>query len=674
MNIDLFPHNQETYNKIIAAWQTQNRVATVQATGTGKTFLILKCIYTYPTVNKVILAPSNHILDQFIERVDENGLPNTTLLTYAKLSFMSEEDIQALNPELIVLDEFHRVGATEWGKGVETLLNMFPNAKLLGTTATPIRHLDNGRDMSDELFDGNVVTNLSLPQAVVKGILPMPKYISALYTFDEEVLNIQNKIKKSSNNESEKAELNKIVSELKHKLQKSNGVPSILKKHLKDQTGKFVVFCKDSEHLEQMKETVAEWFKAAKIGKKIETYSVLHGRKDNDEQIQLFIENKNTDNLILLFSIDMLNEGLHVKDVTGVILLRPTTSPIIYFQQIGRSLEAGKKKSPIVFDLVNNFNSLGSQTLNEGLREAVNEENGQRDETEQGRIEIDQFEIYDEVHEISEVFAEIEGRLRDDWDLMFEKWKKGDYDKSDKKMKTWISTQRHFYKHKTIPTERIEKLESEGFVWDPADIEWETKFEKFKNTPKDQLNKTMKSWVIAQRFHNNKGNLSKERMNKLKAVGFQWEPRAQSWENSFNMLLEYYWKNKNSDVSFEYEVNKIKLGHWVGKQRIAFKKGRMSRERIDKLNELRFKWEPTENSWNENYNILLCWWKKQGSLNITISTEIDGNKIGLWVKTQRKDYKKGKLSQEKIDQLNKIGFRWVVNETDSKNKLVSGII
>ena len=59
--------------------------------------------------------------------------------------------------------------------------------------------------------------------------------------------------------------------------------------------------------------------------------------------------------LKLLYCIDMLNEGIHVDDVDGVILLRPTVSPIIYLQQIGRALSAGSKNQPVIFDLVNNF-------------------------------------------------------------------------------------------------------------------------------------------------------------------------------------------------------------------------------------------------------------------------------------------------------------------------------
>ena len=58
----------------------------------------------------------------------------------------------------------------------------------------------------------------------------------------------------------------------------------------------------------------------------------------------------------------MLNEGVHVEGVDGVVLLRPTVSPTLYLQQVGRALATGrgKGKQPVIFDIVNNFESLSS--------------------------------------------------------------------------------------------------------------------------------------------------------------------------------------------------------------------------------------------------------------------------------------------------------------------------
>ena len=67
-----------------------------------------------------------------------------------------------------------------------------------------------------------------------------------------------------------------------------------------------------------------------------------------------------SDRLKLLFCIDMLNEGVHVEGISGVILFRPTISPIIYKQQIGRALTAGENSTPLILDVVNNFEGLCS--------------------------------------------------------------------------------------------------------------------------------------------------------------------------------------------------------------------------------------------------------------------------------------------------------------------------
>lgn len=67
-----------------------------------------------------------------------------------------EDSIDTLHPDYIILDEFHRCGAAEWGKSVRKLLEAYPKAKRLGLSATNIRYLDNQRNMAEELFEGNI--------------------------------------------------------------------------------------------------------------------------------------------------------------------------------------------------------------------------------------------------------------------------------------------------------------------------------------------------------------------------------------------------------------------------------------------------------------------------------------------------------------------------------------
>ena len=70
----------------------------------------------------------------------------------------------------IILDEYHRAGAQEWSAALHKLLAACQQVKLLGLSATNIRYLDNQRNMADELFDGNVASEMTLGEAIVRGI------------------------------------------------------------------------------------------------------------------------------------------------------------------------------------------------------------------------------------------------------------------------------------------------------------------------------------------------------------------------------------------------------------------------------------------------------------------------------------------------------------------------
>lgn len=698
--IELFPHNQETYNNIIDIWKTSNKVATIQATGTGKTFLILKCMTDFWDKNKVVLAPSNYILEQ-LQKKGNNKLYKTELLTYSKLSLMDEEEIDQLNPNLIVLDEFHRCGAETWGKGVRTLLEMFPNAKILGTSATPIRYTDNERDMSDELFEGNIAVNLSLAEAIVKGILPMPKYISALYTFDGELENLQSKIENSHNNDEEKKELLKEVEVLRRKLNRSKGIPQILKKHLTNKGGKFIVFCKDREHLNEMQDQVVEWFKKANIGKKIESYKVVSGELTNNTELKGFVENENEENVRLLFSIDMLNEGIHIEDITGVMFLRPTISPNVYYQQIGRALQVNGNKEPLVFDFVNNYSNIGQyKPFIKELREGFEKENRERRDNREDEVEFD-FSLIDKIQDVINMFDDIINRLLNSWDnhlnlLVDYKNKFGNclvpirYIVDGLKLGLWVQVQRKLYSKRELLHNRIEKLESVGFVWDVHDLNWNESYNyllEFKkqfgnySVPKNYEVNGIKlgNWINHQRKQYKNGKLSKEKEELLNEIDFKWSVLDLDWNNLFSELVKYKEKYGNCLVPRDYNSNETTLGSWVRNQRFLYRKGKLSKDRIDNLESLSFYWgrERTtrnsneykekietkeklsrENLWEECYNALIEYKEHHGNCLVSRNYKIDNINLGVWVNKQRIRMREGKLNEVRVNKLNNIGFIW----------------
>lgn len=409
---DLKPHNRETIRRILNFFKNERKCCAIQATGTGKTFLILRLLEILNDEGKVaiIFAPNNEIIRQTKKRMKKFGLNNAIFYTYQKLARMTEEEISAIKADLIVCDELHRTGAKTWGQKFEQLVDSHPDSKVFGVTATPLRCAD-GRDMAEEYFDGNKACDISLAEALVREIIPvMPLYVSALYTFEEEYQKMSDKIFSGNNSNEEKVELQKELLAAKQQLEKANGVSEIIKKYITNYKGKYIVFCKDIKHLYAMKDVVVGWFREAGYDGKIFEYPYYSNNNKVKKNLYNF-ENNKEDGLKLLFVIDKLNEGLHLDEVHGCILLRTTVSNIIYYQQIGRAIDAGSNELRVILDLVSNFNSLKSFNLKKDLEEKVRERREGKFSDCSEEFEIDKFDVVDCVHECVDVFTNIDEKI-----------------------------------------------------------------------------------------------------------------------------------------------------------------------------------------------------------------------------------------------------------------------
>ena len=359
-HIELYAHNEVTYRKITEHFDSFNKIAVIQPTGTGKSLVISRLIMDNPDKSFIVLTPSLFIISEIKKHIAEPE--RVKFMTYAKAMWLKEMQMHKMKADYLIFDEFHRCGAEEWRKGVERLLENNPDAKILGKSATPIRYLDNARNMADELFENHVAQNLTLAKAIVTKILPSPKYVSALYTFDEDYNTLKRKIQKSSARD--KKQLLERLNRMKLDWKQSNGVPAILKKHISAEIHKIIVFCKDISHLRKMKPVVLDWFHKAGFAN-IHTYEI-HSENEVSNKSLLEEFEKNKENLDVLFSVNMLNEGIHVSGVNCVMLLRDTESPVLFFQQVGRCLTINQENEPVILDMVNNFNNI---RVNEFVRD-----------------------------------------------------------------------------------------------------------------------------------------------------------------------------------------------------------------------------------------------------------------------------------------------------------------
>lgn len=109
------------------------------------------------------------------------------------------------------------------------------------------------------------------------------------------------------------------------------------------------------------------------------------------------------ENLKLMFSVNMLNEGYHLPDIDGVVMMRPTKSPTVYMQQMGRALAIGNSSNrPVIIDLVDNFDSI--RIIKEVTDKLVEEYGKNTEKTDRNK----KFEIFDYTRDVEEVAQKIE--------------------------------------------------------------------------------------------------------------------------------------------------------------------------------------------------------------------------------------------------------------------------
>ena len=201
VTLRLFEHNEKAYHAAVRMMEQYGKAAIVHPTGTGKSYIAFKLIEDNPEKVVIWLSPSEYIFKTQLESLKKNdpGFPlsNVHFYTYAKLMCCTQaqlEKIAAQKPAYLILDEFHRAGAECWGESTVALLKLCPEAKLLGLTATNIRYLDNNRDIAEELFDCCVASDMTLGEAIVRGILPTPKYVTTVYQYQKTLAKYQARV------------------------------------------------------------------------------------------------------------------------------------------------------------------------------------------------------------------------------------------------------------------------------------------------------------------------------------------------------------------------------------------------------------------------------------------------------------------------------------------------
>jgi ribosomal protein L7Ae-like RNA K-turn-binding protein len=226
----------------------------------------------------------------------------------------------------------------------------------------------------------------------------------------------------------------------------------------------------------------------------------------------------------------------------------------------------------------------------------------------------------------------------------------------------WVGVQRTY--NENLSQQRRAQLEELEFVWDPFTADWEEGFSYLKvynereghcRVPYKHVENGFRlgPWITKQRLR--KSALSEERCKRLDELGFVWGAREAKWEEGFSYLTAYKDREGHCRVPKDHAESGFRLGQWVGVQRGFVN---LPDERRQRLSGLGFVWDTHEAAWEEGFSYLKAYKEREGHCQVPYKHVENSFRLGGWVDTQRQWQRKGRMSQERLQRLNELGFVW----------------
>lgn len=542
---------------------------------------------------------------------------------------------------------------------------------------------------------------MTLGEAIARGILNAPRYVLTSYSLQSSLKKYESRVHGAKSVQVREAG-EKLLEALRRSLEKADGLDTVFQKHITNPGGKYLAFCANIAHLNEMISHVGEWFK--KVDPDPHVYYAYADNPAASRAFREFKDDHTEGHLKLLFTIDMLNEGVHVEDISGVILFRPTVSPIIYKQQIGRALSASKNTEPVIFDVVNNIENLYSiGAIEQEIRDAMF---AMRDRGDEKKIFKDHFDVIDELRDCRALFAKLDETLTASWDMMFQCAR--EYYESNgnllvpQKYQTesgyslghWIVTQRRVrsgYQYGNLDEKKIALLDSIGMVWESRyDYDFQQGFNamlayRAKHGDMDvkasyvdengfRLGSFISNLRAKKRTNTKSFYLTEERIAQLDSIGMIWEQRDYMWEKYYKDCQEYYLKNGNLDIPANYvSANNLKIGAWIRKFRQIRQgniTGTLTEQQVQRLNAIGMMWDDKfSRQWENGYEHAVQYYNQHGNLDVpTMFVCEDGFALGMWLRRQC-DGPNGpavKTTPEQRDRLTALGMSWEIETIEDK--------
>ena len=718
--LELYEHNIRSYEKVKKQFENDNIAAIVHATGTGKSFNELQLALDNKDKKIIYVVPYGSIIEHEKELIEQNenvsldnDFPNLDFRTYQSFINMSRDEISELEVDLLILDEFHHIGAPVWGQRINTLIETHNDLQIFGMTAYTVR--DRGtsyeRDMTnpetDELFSNKVVSNYDLCDAMIDEVLPKPNYKSGYVFLEKTCEYLETKINSLNPNSKDYQELAPLLKDLKKRVHEAPDLSDIFKTNIKP-NGKYIYFCplNSEQGVNDMNSIISETRKwIHEMGLTEDDYefymTTSDMREEGKKNRDAFYNNKDleqndtSNKLRIMFAINQYNEGVHAPNLDGVIMGRSTQSDIIFFQQLGRVLSVGH-------DTRKKFEKYNLKSKEELIEECKKRELTYNDSmTKEELIEILNAPIIIDLSNNIGFIKELENNLKD---------RIKEYQISKDGEKREIHLKNASFSINMINEDLFNIIE---YMRDRLTMTWMDKYELAKayyehnnnlEIPRsfrtnngyeyDENGIKLGDWINVQRnAYKGRGHskVTEEQIGLLEEIGMILDVHGANWNKRYELAKAYYEHNNNLEIprsfrtknGYEYEEKGIKLGNWISTQRDAYKgrgHSKLTEEQIRLLEEIGMIFDVYGANWKEKYELAKAYYEHNNNLEIPRSFrtkngyeyEEKGINLVNWINLQRQAYKgrgHSKITEEQIRLLEEIGIIWFSQNKDDKLQL-----
>jgi len=665
------PHQEEAIQNNVEGFKKFNRGQNILACASGKTLIALWTAERLEAIDIVVFVPSlfliaqlyrewkpelgNHLQDAgfvFVcSQVDKDevnvnipittdpqelksilkslqGKPRIVISTYQSSEVVSEATKDWLTFDFGFFDEAHK---TAGKKGSYFSLPLFNEnisiTKRLFATATP-RHVTgknkegnfNLVSMDDENIYGPIFNRLTFTEAIKRDIICDYKIVAVTITSDD----VDRELLKQGETQVKRTNVRTL--QVAHQLALSQA-------YKKYNLGKSITYCSTINQAKSFTSDNDEG--VISHIPHLDFYGHVSSQQtptDREMNMESFGQSKYG----IMSNARCLTEGVDIPSVDCVYFTNPRRSRIDNTQACGRAMRKsnGKQFGYIIVPIF------------------VNLKNGENIE------EVVKNTKFDALADIMLSMRELDEDIVDKVKYIGQQIGEG------KKVKGFIG--RTIGKVEFIgPSVPIELLESriETEIVDRLVESWDIMYGKllaFKEkcghcdvSSRDNDNKELGNWVCHQRQNYKVNKLSDNRINLLNEIGFAWSI-IEDWNISYDNLVAFKDKYGHCDVLCD---NK-ELRSWVNTQRNYHKNKNLSEDRINLLNKIGFTWS-VKKDWHISYNNLVAFKKKHRHCDVPRDNK-ELKELITWMDNQRTYYKNKhrKLSDDKINLLNKIGFIW----------------